>query len=109
MKQPQNTRMIHTKRNFLKLGSPKKRVLITHLSPSLIPIENTIITTYWGDGIDVIHSSARSESWNEYINNIGIEETSPYGLITTEQMALIGRWVLEDPIQWGWKVENYEI
>ena len=70
-----------------------------------VPIVNTIITYYSGEGIDDIYDSARSKSWNEYVNDNGTD-TSGEGAFAIGQLASAGAWVLEDPLHWGWKAWN---
>ena len=39
-----------------------------------VPIHTTVITTYDGYSTDLVYTTARSESWNEYINDPGVDE-----------------------------------
>jgi hypothetical protein len=75
------------------------------VEPPEVPIVNTIITNYHGESIDSIYASARSESWNKYVNDNGIDTTEEGGF-SIGQIASAGPWVIQEPLHWGWRAWN---
>lgn len=86
-----------------KTDGPVWKFLTCGLS---VPIVNTVVTNYHGEGIDLIYTSARSESWDMYVNDIGIIAEAYQDIIMVGQYAIAGLWAFGDPPEFGWKVEN---